>query len=368
VATIRKVPRKKAKSGYAYQVMIRRKGYGMISKTFEKKADAEKYAREHDREAKLAQVYAGQLGYTKTVADMIDKYVMGYTGKDPVKLDRLAWWQEEIGELKLRELTAAVIVECLDKLRNGRAVRGNGKGKTKSLGRRRSEPTVNRYHTALSSVLEVARTRWHWLDENPARKVARGQEHPPIVRWLDDDERKALLDACKKSRWGGLYLLVILALSTGARLGELWRLRWSDIDLEKGLAHLEDTKNGERRALPLVAVVQDELRKWSKARKKAKIRHIGSDLLFPATYDPQKPYGESFREHWNEALQKAKIRNFRFHDLRHSCASYLAMNGATQLEIADVLGHKTLQMVKRYSHLSTEHKQNLVNRVLGDKL
>ena len=368
MATVRKVPRKKAKGGYAYQVLIRRKGYGSVSKTFDRKADAEKFAREYDREAKLSQVYAGQRGYTKTVADLLDRYMQEYTGKDPSKLERLAWWRAEIGEMKLRELTPAVIVECLDKLRAGRAARGNGKGKRKALPRKRSEPTINRYHSALSSVLEVARTRWHWLDENPARKVARGQEHPPIVRWLDDDERKALLDACKESRWEGLYLLVILALSTGARLGELWRLRWSDIDLDKGLAHLEDTKNGERRALPLVPAVQDELRKWSKARNKAKVRHIGSDLLFPATYNPQQPYGESFREHWNEALQRAGIENFRFHDLRHSCASYLAMNGATQLEIADVLGHKTLQMVKRYSHLSTDHKRNLVHRVLGDKV
>jgi integrase len=209
-------------------------------------------------------------------------------------------------------------------------------------------------------VLEVARTRWHWISENPARRVARGQENPGIVRWLEDDERTALLEACKESGWPQLYLLVILALSTGARLGELRCLKWSDIDLKKGMAYLSDTKNEERRALPLIPAVQKEL--------KAQVRRIGTDLVFPAKYDPQKPYGNNFREHWRIAREKAGVKNFRFHDLRHSCASYLAMNGATELEIADVLGHKTLQMVKRYSHLSTDHKQDLINRVLGDKV
>jgi integrase len=360
MATIRKVPRKKTKSGFAYQVMIRRKGYDAVSETFEKLADARRFAEEHDREAKLSEAYGP--GYTKTVAQMLDKYMETYSGKDQSKLDRLAWWREQIGDRKLRDLTPSLIVECLNALRRGHAVRGHGKGNTRSLGRRRSEPTVNRFHTALGSVLEVARKRWHWISENPARKVARAEENPGIVRWLSDAERKALLEACRESAWPGLYLLVTLALSTGARLGELWRLRWSDIDLDRGIAYLSDTKNKERRALALVPAVQAELRQW------AKVRRLGSDLLCPATHNPKVPYGESFREHWIAAREKAGIENFRFHDLRHSCASYLALSGATPLEIADVLGHKTLQMVKRYSHLSTDHKQTLVNRVLGDKV
>lgn len=106
MATIRKVPRKKSKSGYAYQVMIRRQGYGTVSKTFEKKADAEKFARDHDREAKLAEAYGP--GYTKTVAQMLDKYVETYDCKDSTKPDRLAWRREQIGDRKLRDLTRSL--------------------------------------------------------------------------------------------------------------------------------------------------------------------------------------------------------------------------------------------------------------------
>jgi integrase len=71
---------------------------------------------------------------------------------------------------------------------------------------------------------------------------------------------------------------------------------------------------------------------------------------------------------WDKAVKKAEISNFRFHDLRHTCASYLAQNGATLLQIADVLGHKQLEVTKRYSHLCVDHKQSLVDRVLGGVL
>jgi integrase len=82
--------------------------------------------------------------------------------------------------------------------------------------------------------------------------------------------------------------------------------------------------------------------------------------VFPSV-DGKKPY--SFRPYWNEALADAEVEDFRFHDLRHTAASYLAMNGATLLEIADVLGHKTLEMVKRYAHLADSHKASVLERM-----
>ena len=75
-----------------------------------------------------------------------------------------------------------------------------------------------------------------------------------------------------------------------------------------------------------------------------------------------------FRKHWDKAVTAAEIADFRFHDLRHTCASYLAQNGASLLQIAEVLGHKQLEVTKRYSHLCVDHKQDLVDRVLGGVL
>ena len=123
-------------------------------------------------------------------------------------------------------------------------------------------------------------------------------------------------------------------------------LKWSDIDLARGSILLQTTKNGERRFIPLVGIALDLLR--SKYANQAV-----DSLVFPAPHSPSKPI--DIRSAWETALSKANIFNFRFHDLRHTAASYLAMNQASLLEIGTLLGHKTVQMTKRYAHLSNAH-------------
>ncbi len=143
------------------------------------------------------------------------------------------------------------------------------------------------------------------------------------------------------------------ALSTGARRGELLALRWPDVDWQRQVAVLHDTKNRERRALPITGHAFELLQEL------ARVRRIDSDLIFAG------PTGKATypRAAWERALRAAQIDDFRFHDLRHSAASYLAMSGATLAEIAEVLGHKTLAMVKRYSHLTEAHTAGVVARM-----
>ncbi len=96
-------------------------------------------------------------------------------------------------------------------------------------------------------------------------------------------------------------------------------------------------------------------------KARAKVRRIDTDLVFPGKTNPRKPI--DLRAPWEKALEVAEVEDFKWHDLRHSAASYLAMNGATLAEIAGVLGHRTLQMVKRYSHLSEQHTSQVVARM-----
>lgn len=126
------------------------------------------------------------------------------------------------------------------------------------------------------------------------------------------------------------------------------------VDFENQAILLEKTKNGERRRLPLRGHAYDLL------KEHAKVRLINSDYLFPGPYTPKTGKPMSLDEPWRRVRKNAKLNNFRFHDLRHSCASYLAMNGASLLEIAEILGHKTMQMVKRYSHLAEGHTGKVV--------
>ena len=129
------------------------------------------------------------------------------------------------------------------------------------------------------------------------------------------------------------------------------RLKWKDVNLERGIITLHETKNGERRILPITGHALELM------KQHAKVMHINTDLVFPSEHNPKKSI--DIRTPFETALKRAGIKDFRFHDLRHSAASYLAMNGATMAEIAEVLGHKTLQMVKRYAHLSDAHTAEL---------
>jgi integrase len=174
------------------------------------------------------------------------------------------------------------------------------------------------------------------------------------VRFLSDEERQRLLDACITSKNKSLYTIVVLALATGGRQQELLSLRWPDVDLIRGTLTFQQTKNGERRRVPLTGHALDLL------RQHARVRYLESDLVFPSYTNIKR---RRVRDAWNNAVRRAGIADFHFHDLRHTFASYRAMNGASLLEIAEVLGHKTLAMVKRYAHLSEAHTRGVVERM-----
>lgn len=190
---------------------------------------------------------------------------------------------------------------------------------------------------------------------NPCKGIEKIPENNEIVRFLSDEERVSLLNACKESKWSKLYLLVMLGITSGARKGELLRLRWEDIDFDRHEATVHETKNGDKKTLPLTQSVINELVKY---------RAPDNQLIFASVVKPDIPYNWTIA--WQEALKVAQIKQFRFHDLRHTCASYLAQNGATLLEIGNVLGQRNLSVTKRYSHLATSHKTALINRVLGE--
>jgi len=129
-------------------------------------------------------------------------------------------------------------------------------------------------------------------------------------------------------------------------------LKWQDVNLKDGFLILHETKNGERRRVPLAGYGLELLREHAKARR------FDTQLLFPGIVQKVKPL--NLRPVFKIALDSAEISDFKWHDLRHCTASYLAMNGASLSEIAEVLGHKTLNMVKRYAHLSDGHVSNVV--------
>lgn len=296
-----------------------------------------------------------------TLAALIDLYMAQYTGRDGTRSSRLEWWRSRIGTLRLDELSDDHLHVELEALARspGRYYAGkdvDGRPVYRARGKPLSGATINRYASALGAALTWAIRRRIAPKgfAHPLQGIEQQRESPGRTRFLTDDERERLLVACRASKWPRLYLLVLLALTSGARRGELLGLRWRDVDLAQRVAHVARSKNGDAKTLPLVAGVVDELRRFKGAP---------DALVFPARLDPSHPM--AIEDRWRQALRAAGIRAFRFHDLRHSCASMLAANGATLLEIGDLLGHRSVSMTKRYSHLTTGHRSALVDRVMG---
>ena len=343
--TIQKLQRKSGETFYRAQV--RREGR-TLSKNFRLKSDATDWARRAEDELVAGKV-PGRMAKRKTLAEAIERHGLEKPGRDRSKFERLDWWKAQLGDLKLAQVTEDRIDDCLAELAKGEGRRGKNPIGT---GKRRSPATLNRYLTTLSAVLEDAKRR-RWITENPARNVSKRTEGRGRERFLSVEERTRLLAACKQSEWPRLPLLVMMALATGARRGELLGLRCRDVDLDARRAYLFDTKNGESRTLPLPVRLVEELRRFHN-------QTAPDELVYRSDRDPRKP--KAIDAPWRAAKAEAGIENFRFHDLRHTTASYLAMGGASLLEIADVLGHKTMQMVKRYSHLADHHKADLLDR------
>jgi integrase len=340
MATI--VPRTSQDGTLSYLVRVRKKGAPPQTATFQKLSDAKKWAQMIEGAIIEGRHFPTTGAKQHTVNELLARYrrdVLPYKKPSTVynQVYHLQWWQAQIGYSLLSDITPARIVECRDQLAK---TRGNA--------------TVRRYLAVLSHAFSVAVQEWQWVNDNPFHRVSKPKEPRGRVRYLSDDERGRLLDACRVSRNTSLYTIVVLALSTGARRGELLSLHWSDVDFKRGILTFRETKNGETRSVPLTGYALDVL------TRHAKVRRLDTTLVFP---DDTGTQPASIREAWKHAVKRAGIENFRFHDLRHSAASYLAMNGASLAEIAEILGHRTLAMVKRYAHLSEAHTAGVVARM-----
>lgn len=236
----------------------------------------------------------------------------------------LLWWAAEYGSDRVLRFNVLRLREARERLHKGRA-----------------PGTVNRYLSAM-------RAAWNWARAAglvpqdllwPSRLML--PEPKGRTRYLNDGELAALLKAAEQSPV--LYGAIVVSLATGVRQGELLRLKWADVDLEGGSVRVLETKNATPRAVHVPSAAVEALR----ALKRAPV--VGQHVF--TTADGQPLTKRTLRPLWTAARAEAKLTNFRWHDLRHSCASYLAQNGATLLEIGAVLGHKSPAMTQRYAHL-----------------
>lgn len=341
MATIEK---RVAKDGtISYRVKIRLKGHPEISDTFATKTTAKEWAEKTQSDIRNGLRLTVREAKKRTVEELVNLYinkVLPYKGNGAIETKRhLEIWKQLIGKYALISVNTKTILDAREKIQN-----------TETRGKKKSTSTVNRYMAALSVVFSYAVKELEWMDDNPISKISHLQEPKPRVRYLSDEERKILCEQARESSNPYIYAIICIALTTGARKMEILGLRWEDVDLNVNTAILQETKNGERRVLELIEPALSELKKLYAHRRK-------SPFVFPS-HDGNGVLDITYC--WKDLIKRTGIENFRFHDLRHTCASYLAMNNVNMATIAEILGHKDFKITKRYAHLSSGYKRSVM--------
>jgi integrase len=197
-----------------------------------------------------------------------------------------------------------------------------------------SPGTINRELALMKHAFNVALKEWEWVNQNPVLKVSMEREPPSRDRWLAFEEEKRVL--ASSPPW--LQDIIIFAVETGCRRGEMLSLDWGSVDLLRKTAVIFRKKTGERRTIPLSEKAFEVLE--AKAKLRSKVRSMNQDLVFTHP-EGQRVNINTLRKVFNTALRRAKIEGFRFHDLRHTFASRLAQSGVDPYAIQRLMGHKT---------------------------
>lgn len=222
--------------------------------------------------------------------------------------------------------------------------------------------TVLRELNQIGHLFETARKEWGMHIENPVRDVRKPANSKARDRRLIGDEETLLLKSCRVSRNPWLEPIVIIAIETGMRRSETLSVMWKDVDFSRRYIHLRDTKNGEERGVPLSSRALSTLKKLPRSL---------DGRVFPTTPNAVKlaferackracPHVDDFRNGLKKTCQCKGIQGLHFHDLRHEATSRLFEKGLNPMQVASITGHKTLQMLKRYTHLQAEDLAKLL--------
>jgi len=274
------------------------------------------------------------------ISEFLDRYIEDY-----MKLQMPRSWQVEMsrikrlraafGDRRIDQITTSEIDMFLAELRRS----GSSPG------------SVNRYRSRLSNMMNRA-IAWGYRENNPVKMIGRLKEEKLPDRYLLPDEFQALLGACE----GDLRAMVHLAAVTGMRRGELLTLRWEDIDLGRGylVVQAANSKTSEGRTIPLNGEAREVLRSLDSS---------SSESVFQFKYFPRKRWVEAIQKLGWHQTNNPRLKNWRFHDLRHACASWLVMADVPLSKVAKILGHKELKTTQRYAHLADSSLVEAVERI-----
>ena len=340
-----------------WQAIVRLKGQPAQTKTFRTKAEAVRWSRQVESEMDKGVFVSRAESEKTTVNDLIDRYareVLPTQRGGHREVSRVKWIKEGLGKYSLAALTSSIVADYRD-------------ARLKRVG----PQSVKHELSLLQRALKKGAMEWGIALPGgiPTLQVKKPPMPPARDRRLVDDEEERLLAACGEARTLWLRPATIFAIETAMRAGEIletWKymddvdeegkkikvktkvsdgLQWSDVDLEKRTAHLPKTKNGDARTVPLSSRAIQILTDLP--------RNLDDGRVFGTTY-------EGIHQAFDRACKRTAIEGLHFHDLRHEATSRLFEKGLNPMQVAAITGHKTLQMLKRYTHLRAEDLAKLL--------
>ena len=343
------VKARKRKKGTVYRAEVRVKGHPRLSQSFDRQSEAMRWAEDTEKALRNGGYVGNAPPNDMLFDDALAKYLAETSTKKAKSTHRRELYQSRslhyfFGRT-LKEITPVLAAQFREK--------------------RLAEvqpATVIKDLNLLSHIYTTAIREWAVEAINPVSIIKKPKAPPGRLRFLTSGEIVRLLEESKKGHRLTLYNFILLQLHTGMRPSEGAALTWRQVDFDGRIIDLQETKTDPRR-VPLTVPAIETL----------------ANLVPTSDYDcssfvflPQNPKmthrlrpNQYFRESFEAAVKRAKIEDFHMHDLRHTAASYMIMNGVDLRTVADILGHKTISMTMRYTHLLDDHKLKAVDRIAG---
>ena len=312
------------KRGDKWQARVHRKDHSPVVQSFNTKADAVKWARHTESQLDLGTL--APKAAMQPLMRIVDRYLAEVTPTKKGSKQELNRGRQiartSLGSMQLDKITS----EAVSKYRDGRLSEV-------------SNNTVRLELAFISVVFEQCAKEWSYKVANPVKQIRIPKPGKPRQRRLGPGEEEALLAACAASSATYLHSLLVLAIETGMRFGELVSITWDNVDFDARTIHLPDTKNGHPRTVPLSA------------------RALRAIRTVPSGYEGRVFMGKpgSIRAAFGAALKRSRVgSDLRFHDLRHEAVTRLFEKGLNPIEVGMISGHRSLSMLQRYTHLRPE--------------
>ena len=307
-----------------WQARVQRSGQSSLAKSFNTKADAVKWARHTESQLDLGTLAPKEA--MPPLMRIVARYLSEVTPTKKGAAQELNRGRQitrtYLGSMQLDKITSEVV----SKYRDGRLCEV-------------SNNTVRLELAFISVVFEQCAKEWSYKVANPVKQIRIPKPGKPRQRRLSPGEEEALLAACSASCATYLHSLVVMAIETGMRFGELVSITWNNVDLEVRTVHLPDTKNGHARTVPLST------------------RALGAISTVPSGYEGRVFTGKpgSIRAAFGAALKRSGLgSDLRFHDLRHEAVTRLFERGLNPIEVGMISGHRSMSMLQRYTHMRPE--------------